>query len=847
MRFADPQACPDCRGVIAGQSACPHCGLDLTSIEARQLWQVLLQADDLIARAGHRRLAPASAARAAEPGAAASAAPVPGPAATAAAPPTSAPPGPAFEPGSFRPYPAPATHAPTKASSWSVGTVLLVLGALGLIVAGLIFVTRSWEDIGLTGRTIVLLGVTAIFAALGAWVTRRPLRASAEAVWTVFLALITLDFFAARHEDLLGLRALSLEGGWIVWGVVALGLSLAIALWARPHVKAALVAPALAGGLAITIAGIGAGALADDWDFAWRAVVGLLVAGLLALATRPAALEPMTLVARVVVAGFYAAAFAAGLAEIVAHSSPGELVEGGHGVPLLLMGVASVVVGWLVPVVRIPAVALAVVAASALVVAPVVDADRAEPLWVAVAVLASLLAVVGSRGENDWMRGVRVGAVPAVGGIVLLHLVLLVDVLESVGRVLDHPWRAGWDQRMDVASVPHHAGWAVPIAVAGLVVVAGLLPRWPELTATRPHARVIVGVAAALGVVNAVVAWRLPVWAVALVLLTSAAAILALHVRATVASLGPVAILLVLTASSLAAASQGVSAWTWLVGGALLAAFAAVKGSDELRMIHSVPAVGLLLGGVAALTDLLGISGGAPSFVALAAALGLAGLAGTVLRDHPVRLPVEVSAAIGIAVALVTPGSTAEIAARWTIAGAALIAMSFVAAGRPWYVWPGLGALVVAYVVVLVDSDFTEVEAYTLPVGVAVLALGIHLVRTDPDVGTWVRLGPGLALCLLPSLPQALVDPTELRALLLGGAAVVAVAAGTRLGWQAPFVAGASILVLLVLFNIGPYANAAPRVALIAALGAISMGLGITWEDRVRDGRKLVGYVRSMR
>ena len=51
MRFADPQACPDCRGAIAGQSTCPHCGLDLTSAEVRQLWQTLLQADELLARA----------------------------------------------------------------------------------------------------------------------------------------------------------------------------------------------------------------------------------------------------------------------------------------------------------------------------------------------------------------------------------------------------------------------------------------------------------------------------------------------------------------------------------------------------------------------------------------------------------------------------------------------------------------------------------------------------------------------------------------------------------------------------------------------------------------------------
>ena len=56
-----------------------------------------------------------------------------------------------------------------------------------------------------------------------------------------------------------------------------------------------------------------------------------------------------------------------------------------------------------------------------------------------------------------------------------------------------------------------------------------------------------------------------------------------------------------------------------------------------------------------------------------------------------------------------------------------------------------------------------------------------------------------------------------------------------------------SSLTLLVLFNIGPYANAAPRVVVIAVVSAILLGVGITWEDRVRDGRKLVGYVRSMR
>ncbi|MET0930448.1 MAG: hypothetical protein ABWX74_13090 [Aeromicrobium sp.] len=845
MRFADPQACPDCRGVISGESSCPHCGLDLTSVEARQLWQVLLQADDLLARAGRKRLAPVAPAPRDVPRPDVPRPDVPTPTPAPQTAPAFVPPGPAFEPGSFRPYPAAA--APPAAPSWSVGTILLTLGAFGLIVAGLIFVTRSWEDIGLTGRTLILLAVTAVIGALGVWVTRRPLRASAEAVWTVFLALTTLDFFAARHEDFAGLRALELEGGWVVWGVVALALSLAIAVWARPHVKTALVAPAIAGGLAITIAGLGAGGLADDWDFAWRALVALVVAGLLALATRPAALEPMTLVARVVFAGFYAAAFAATIAEIIEHPSPSELVDGGHGFPLLVMGIASVVVGWLVPIVRIPAVALAVLAGSLLVVVPVGDAGSAEALWVVLAVLGAALAVIGGRGESDWMRGVRAGALPAVGGLVILHLVLLVNVVETMSRALEDPWRVGWDQRLDLSTIPDYAAWSVPVAVAGLLVVAAFLPRWPELATARPHTTTIVGAAAGLGAVDAVVAWRLPVWAGALLLLVLAVVVLVLQVRAIVTSLGVVAMLLVLVASGLAAASHGTSAWTWLAGGSILTAFAVLKGNDGLRQACSVPAVGLLLAGVAAVTGLLGLDDVATPLVIGVAALGVLAGAGTVLREHPVRLPTEASAAIGVVVTLCVPGSTAEISARWTVAGVGLIALSLMIAARRWYVWPGIAALVVAYVLLLVDSDFTEVEAYTLPIGAAALAVGVYLVQTHPDVGTWVRLGPGLALCLLPSVPQALADPTDLRALLLGAGSLVVLAAGIRLGWQAPFVAGASVLVLLVLFNIGPYANAAPRVVLIAAVSAVLMGIGITWEDRVRDGRKLVGYVRSMR
>jgi hypothetical protein len=273
------------------------------------------------------------------------------------------------------------------------------------------------------------------------------------------------------------------------------------------------------------------------------------------------------------------------------------------------------------------------------------------------------------------------------------------------------------------------------------------------------------------------------------------------------------------------------------------------RSSDPvpLRQAYAVGGVGLVVSGLATAADLVDPPRAVPALVAVVAALALVTAAGTIWRELPIRVPVEVAAAIAAFVPLVADGSTAALAVRWTIVGVWLVALSFVVHGRRTYLWPGAGALVVAYILLIVDSGFSFVEAYTLPLGATALAVGLYLVRKRSTANTWLLLGPGLAIALLPSVPQALADPTDLRALLLGVGALVALALGIRLGWQAPFVSGAVIVTLLVLFNIGPYANAAPRVVLIAAVSAVLLAVGITWEDRVRDGRRLVGYVRSMR
>ncbi|MEO6604296.1 MAG: hypothetical protein ABIN55_01660, partial [Aeromicrobium sp.] len=657
MRFADPHVCPDCRGAIAGQSTCPHCNLDLGSTEVRQLWQTLLRADELLAAAVHQR-----AAKPAEPAAKAPVQAAPAQAAPAAPVPA------AGQADPYAAYPAPLDRPQDrlepKGRKWTVGTILLVLGAFGLIVAGLIFVTRSWEDIGLAGKTLVLLGVTAIMGALGVWVTKRPLRASAEAVWTVFLALLTLDFFAARHEGLAGLDAVEIDWAWVVWGVIALGLSIGIAVWARKHVKVDLIAPAIAGGLGIAIAGIGAGAVFEDWDFAWRAIVALVVAGLLALSTRPAGLKPMTLVARIVFAGFFGAAYIAAFIELVDNPSLRELLQDGHGYPMLIMAIASLVVAWLVAPLGIPAVALAVVAVCALVITPSDNEWEPEGVWLAVAGLAVLLAIGASRGTSSWVRGVRAGATPVIGGIFVLQVAFFVDVLATLEPILDDPWSMDGDIKLDVSEVENFAIWPVPIVFAAFLIVVWFVTRWPELDDFRSYGTTAIAAAVALVAIDATVAMRLPLWVAVVVLMVVAAGLLAVQARGLAKFASVPSAVAVVAASGLAAASHGVSAATWTIGAAILAGLALAKGAQLARQGYAAMAVLLGLAGLAALVELLDVDDAVAPLVVLVGAIALLAVAGLLIDKHLARLPVEGTAAVVGFIALVAAGSSSELAVR---------------------------------------------------------------------------------------------------------------------------------------------------------------------------------------
>ncbi len=144
-------------------------------------------------------------------------------------------------------------------------------------------------------------------------------------------------------------------------------------------------------------------------------------------------------------------------------------------------------------------------------------------------------------------------------------------------------------------------------------------------------------------------------------------------------------------------------------------------------------------------------------------------------------------------------------------------------------------------------ADVDAPEAYTAPGGVALLVVGALRRRRDPAYGSWQAYGSGLSLVLVPSLLRAVTDAGDLRPLLLAltAAAVLAVGAARRL--QAPLVLGGAALGVDALVQLAPYLAAAydavPRWVTIGLIGLALVGAGATYEQRVRDLRRVGRHV----
>ncbi|MFD3516907.1 SCO7613 C-terminal domain-containing membrane protein [Streptomyces sp. NPDC058657] len=163
--------------------------------------------------------------------------------------------------------------------------------------------------------------------------------------------------------------------------------------------------------------------------------------------------------------------------------------------------------------------------------------------------------------------------------------------------------------------------------------------------------------------------------------------------------------------------------------------------------------------------------------------------------------------------------------------------------GRAQARWVAAALFLAATWVRLAASGVATPEAYTLPVTALALAVGFVRRRAEPTASSWTAYGPGLSATLLPSLVATWADPHWLRPLLLGCCALVVTLLGARHRLGAPLLLGGVTLALVAVHELAPYVvqvvGALPRWLPPALAGLLLLAVGATYEQRLRDARRL--------
>ncbi|WP_354596509.1 hypothetical protein R1Y80_05235 [Streptomyces sp. JL1001] len=305
------------------------------------------------------------------------------------------------------------------------------------------------------------------------------------------------------------------------------------------------------------------------------------------------------------------------------------------------------------------------------------------------------------------------------------------------------------------------------------------------------------------------------------------------------------------SAGLLSLASEGAS---YAVFGALVALFAGAAVRAGAGVERAVFAVAATVGGTV-LTGFAGRSLGlapheASPLILLVPALTV--LFGARLRRNPVALPVELTGALGalVAVALAVPDAP-FLALVLALCGVLAAGAAVRPERRPVAAYLAAALFVLATWVRLAASEVSFPEAYTLPVTMPALVVGFLRRRKDPEASSWTAYGPGLAATLLPSLAVAWTDPDWQRPLLLGVSALVITLLGARYRLQALLLLGGAVLALDGLHELAPYvvqvAGALPRWLPPALAGLLLLVVGATYEQRLRDARRLKDALGRMR
>ena len=280
----------------------------------------------------------------------------------------------------------------------------------------------------------------------------------------------------------------------------------------------------------------------------------------------------------------------------------------------------------------------------------------------------------------------------------------------------------------------------------------------------------------------------------------------------------------------------------------LLAVFALREreGSDVAAGLAA--GAGALVGGYALVSWALVLGGGQESqALALAVYAALVGVVASPLtRRTTARVALELAAGL-LAVSAVALSVDAQGAAMvLTVVGTGIAVVAVTNRDRLVLGW--LGAVVLGFATVIrVVEEVRFPELYTLPAAALLLAAGTWRLSRDPGTSSFMALGSGLTLALLPSLLLALDEPVSVRGALVGFAALVSLAWGVQQRLAAPFVLGALATAVLALRHLQPIADAVPRWVSLGLVGLALLVVGITWEARRRNAETAGRYLTALR
>ena len=822
FRYADPQACPVCRSSIpSGAPACDQCGTRLSGSIAASLFRTLTQADALVSQLAALS-ANSTAAR------------------TEVA--LSAPAHPA--------YPAP-THTAVPArgqrtglSAASVPKILLGLGATCLLVAAVVFLAVAWSSLGVSGRTLVLVLLTAVAVGLSMLLSFKGLRAGAEAFMTVGLGLLTLDVFGAGSAG--WINSVGSHGFQATLGAVLTVVGLGTAYALRRSPIGPLISAQIVGAIGIGLLPTSIPSQSNLDRGALLVLLTLLVLSGAAFATHrlrlPAAAITLLIGASfmwllLALIGTFRVGPTPTLAEVWTRVAIWPLLAAA------LVGVILALVTRLPTPVRVAASGVAVLLGCIAITLPVLDESPSAQSLVGLTLILAACAV-SLRVARPWRAALVVPPTLSALGLAVGTLVLTVravDALLSAGGT----WTASAGAMLTDPGLAWHWPLFLPGGVLGVLLTVWLaattLTETPVRRFALPAGLTVAASATLLpALYGAPLAVAVGVLVAATLALTAVAVISESDAR-------PVASVLACAAAPLTVvASLQSEVLTAVVTGTLaLVAAGLAHGAKPLhRAIGDIAFTPFAALFVWTVLDLSGVDQVWRSVPLLVIAGGWA-----ILRARPEReIPAIAVAAVGSAWAI---SSGAQVDQTWlaidlTLAGALTTVSALVNAHRRWLGWSGLALLTLAQWVRMVEVGVETPEAYTLPLALILIVVGVLRMRRDPALRSATALSPGLLLALVPSLALSLDDPVSVRALLLGSACVVVLGAGAGLRWSSPLVIAAVIGVILVLREMF-HAYVPPQWVVIGIIGIALTAVGVTWESRLADVKRATGYLQRLR